>query len=83
MNSKEVGKKIDNIEKMVHCIDKNLAVTKSNVQRINGSVANNQKKVNELEKQITGLTVKIATFASFTAFIFAISGKWIWEKVMG
>ncbi len=75
--------RLEKIENLLHCIDKNLAVTKNNVQRINGSVAKNAKKVNELEKQLMGVTGKIATFASFFAFVAAIVGSWVWRKIIG
>ena len=77
------AKRLEKIEILLHCIDKNLAVTKNNVQRINGSVTKNAKKVNELEKQLAGVTAKIAIFASFFAFVAAIIGSWVWRKIVG
>ena len=65
-------KKIDEMHDLLHSIDKNVAVIKSDVKRINDSVKKHDDRIIVLEKGQANLKGKVTLIAGAVGIVFSV-----------
>lgn len=74
MTYKRIIEKLDKQEELLYCIDKKVAVIKSDLKRINGTILRHEKKNEEQDVTLSSHSISLSSIRAKMGLIGGIAG---------